>query len=255
MHQLLQPQHVPFQENPSLHRQPNTPEGLKQDQSCHKSLFTIRIFRNFEGEKKIHFIPFHTIGTPNTQEISFYRLLFTAVLFWFSFMFTLVSVLVRNLFYTHLTAMQEFSRCPLSPTPLRDLEVQAAEGHCQCSPHKGGQQPSSLASCRTVLKTQSSPCEMLHVLLGTVQVRQTRIKHAIPCHHISSDLPPRALLVPWHYNLPMSASTRTQKLNGNYQDILPLGSVICFQLLFYLYSQNAKCMHRAEQHKLTSDKQ
>lgn len=67
MHQLLQLQHVHFQENPSLHRQPNTPVGLKQDQSCQKKPFHfIRIFQNSEGGR-IHFIPFHTTGTPNTQ--------------------------------------------------------------------------------------------------------------------------------------------------------------------------------------------
>lgn len=126
MHQLLQLQHVHFQENPSLHRQPNTPVGLKQDQLRQKNLFALlEYFRTLRGNKKIHLIPFHN---QTFKEISFYRLLFTAVLFLFSFMFTLVNVLVRILFYTHWTAMQEFSRCPLSPTPLRDLEVQPAEG-------------------------------------------------------------------------------------------------------------------------------
>ena len=63
------------------------------------------------------------------------------------------------------------------------------------------------------------------------------------------------IMVPWYYGIPVSASTRTQKLQGKHQDTPPEISMKCFQLLFYPYSWNTKCTHRTKQHQLTADKQ
>lgn len=63
---------VHFQKNPSLHVQPNTPVGLKQDRSCQKSLNIFgRIFQNFEGKKNTFHILSHYWHT-KPSEISFY---------------------------------------------------------------------------------------------------------------------------------------------------------------------------------------
>lgn len=193
-----------------------------------------------------------------------FRLVFLLVCLVF-FLFTLVSILERNLFYAHFTAMQEFSRCSPSPTPLRVLEVQPAEGHCQCNPHKEDCKASSLCTMQnsslapptaknllktTVLTLWDVACATRNCSGKTI-LSQTR--NSMPPHFWLATK--NLIMVPWYYSVPVSASTRTSKLQGKHQDTPPEISMKCFQLLFYPYSWNTKCTHRAEQHQLTADKQ
>lgn len=150
----------------------------------------------------------------------------------------------------HITTMQEF-RCSPSPTPLRDLEVQPAEGHRQCKPHKGDCKASS---CHTV-QSGSLPAPTNKELLKTTVLTlwdTTGATRGCSSNTILSQrcnlMPSRffwlatknLIMVPWYYCVPVSASTRTQKLQGKHQDTTPEISMKCFQLLFYPHSQNTE---------------
>lgn len=203
-HQLLQLQCARFQKNPSLHIQPNTPVGLKHDQSSQKSLSIFgRIFQNFKGGGKYISYPFIPLAHQTLRDFFHFTdsSLLLADLFWGLFFFFLhipIGHFRKKPFLCTLNHHARICICSPSPTPLRDLDIQPTEGHHQRNLPKGDTRPPAFDPCRAVPshlpptksceKPQSSPCETLHVLPGTPQVRQSRVKHAIRYHRISSDL-------------------------------------------------------------------
>lgn len=133
-----------------IHIQPNTPVGLKQDQSCQKSPKTFgRIFQNFEKNPHIWY-PFPLLAHQPLRDF-IYSLWVTAVcdfgLGLFPFMFTLASISERT-FSTHTS-------CCLSHAPLGDPKDPPEEGPSQCSPTKDcGLQPPHPRSRDLVLPTK-----------------------------------------------------------------------------------------------------
>lgn len=79
---------------------------------------------------------------------------------------------------------------PWSSTCRGSLPVQSTQGRLQgLQPsHRMEQFPHTSRWQKAVKNHSPHP-----VLLGTVQVRQSGVKHVIRCHHISSDLPARTL--------------------------------------------------------------
>lgn len=224
-----------------IHIQPNTPVGLKQDQSCQKSPKTFgRIFQNFEKKPHIWY-PFPLLAHQPLRDF-IYSLWVTAVcdfgLGLFPFMFTLASISERTFSTTHFLLPESCSSGgPRRPPWGGSQPVQPNKG--LWSPASAPQEQRPRASYQGKAVKNHSPHPVRHRMCYWELLRQGHPKPniAVLCCHFSPDLPARTI--------PQCRGTAaTSELWSPEQGSPPETSPTCFQPLFYPYSQNTKCVQK-----------